>query len=79
MSYIIHYVADSSPGLIELKSKKDAEDFIQEFAKLGRFEDGYWVDFVIKGTLLWASGHYEGKRNDTKRHRKKAKKSRVST
>jgi len=54
--YFIHYVENSSPKIKGFKSESSANRFVEDFSH--KPEDGYWIDFIVKGEFLWLDENY---------------------
>lgn len=55
--YFMHYVENSTPKLAMFSSKEKAYALAAKIEKKPS-DDGYWVDFIIKGELLAADNYY---------------------
>ena len=55
--YFVHYVQSCSPRLKKLKTKLEVRKFIEKFLK--KEGEDNWIDFVVYGTLEFASDYYE--------------------
>ena len=49
-------VIDSSPEVFKFKTVKQAKEFIKDFYKRCDGADGYWVDYLMDGSVI----NYEG-------------------
>ncbi len=61
MKYYILYIVDSSPQVRVVKTKKQADNFVQEFMSKykGQESDGWWIEHVFYGKKLMISEKYQ--------------------
>jgi hypothetical protein len=59
MKYYILYIVDSSQQVRVVKTKKQADDFVQEFMSKYKGQDGWWIEHVFYGKKLMISEKYQ--------------------
>jgi hypothetical protein len=56
--YYVKAVEDSEVKIYKFKTKKEVDNFVKKFSEKVDPMNGYWIDFIFKGELIYKDDSY---------------------